>query len=114
MGCWILLGLPFLVILSFLIVAILIPIKNEGLVPVVRKTKAPGEELTEPESALARSMECPDCHSSLRDGPCGGLSVNVHCVNPSCGSRFNDMGPFGIERITRASPNSPEAAEPPE
>lgn len=42
---------------------------------------------------------CPDCRNSLREGPHGGLSVNWYCVEPGCGSRFNDMGVFGVERL---------------
>jgi len=42
--------------------------------------------------------DCPDCGSNdWREGPCGGLSINVMCRQ--CGGKFNDMGPFGIEKI---------------
>ncbi len=42
---------------------------------------------------------CPDCGGCLfLEGPHGGLSVNFKCKN--CGSEFNDMGPFGVERIS--------------
>jgi len=47
---------------------------------------------------------CPDCQRPLFEGPHGGLSVNWRCSNPKCGSGFNDMGPFGVERISDASP----------
>lgn len=47
---------------------------------------------------------CPDCGSELREGPHGGMNVNWLCVSPSCGSKFNHMGPFGVERISDKSP----------
>lgn len=41
---------------------------------------------------------CPDCGSEkFYEGPSGGMSINIKCAG--CGSWFNDMGPFGIERI---------------
>ncbi len=41
---------------------------------------------------------CPDCNGiKFLRGPKGGLSVNFKCEQ--CGSKFNHMGPFGIERI---------------
>lgn len=41
---------------------------------------------------------CPDCgNKDFLEGPSGGLCVNFKCNK--CGSTFNDMGPFGIERI---------------
>ena len=44
---------------------------------------------------------CPDCsmdiYKHMLMGPEGGGSINVKCS--FCGSYFNDMGPFGIERI---------------
>ena len=49
--------------------------------------------------------KCPDCGvKNLLAGPCGGLSQNVYCGNEECGSRFNEMGVFGIDRITNAQP----------
>lgn len=47
---------------------------------------------------------CPDCGAQLLKGPEGGLSVNVACSDEACGSRFNYMGPFGVERISDARP----------
>lgn len=45
--------------------------------------------------------ECPDCGMSIYKymlmGPEGGGAVNIKCSY--CGSFFNDMGPFGIDRI---------------
>lgn len=41
---------------------------------------------------------CPDCGSTkFLEGPSGGMCVNFKCA--TCGSKFNDMGPFGVERI---------------
>lgn len=43
-------------------------------------------------------LECPDCNGiKFARGPAGGLSVNFKCAE--CGSEFNNMGPFGTERI---------------
>ncbi len=65
-----------------------------------------GEKLTDYEQQIFRQGLCPDCgHSSLRAGPRAGLAVNVYCWrSASCYSGFNDMGPFGIDRITDAQP----------
>jgi len=33
---------------------------------------------------------CPDCKGhDFKEGPHGGLSVNIKCANPKCGSGFN-------------------------
>ncbi len=41
---------------------------------------------------------CPDCgHDKWYRGPEAGLCVNLKCAG--CGSTFNFMGPFGLERI---------------
>lgn len=72
----------------------------------MNRTSRDREHLTEEEAALFHSGKCPDCGAGLREGPHGGASINVYCANDeSCGSRFNEMGPFGIDRITDASPN---------
>jgi len=42
--------------------------------------------------------KCPDCGVwEFLEGPQGGGSINIKCEN--CGSFFNEMGPFGIDRI---------------
>jgi len=42
---------------------------------------------------------CPDCGSMVfLKGPRGGLCQNFKCQD--CGSEFNNMGPFGIERLS--------------
>lgn len=49
------------------------------------------------EKSLRKNI-CPDCgHKEFLAGPEGGGSQNFKCAY--CGSRFNDMGPFGMERI---------------
>lgn len=53
------------------------------------------------ESAFFRRNMCPDCESlGFFEGPQGGGCINFKCCNPECGSEFNDMGPFGIQRIS--------------
>ena len=49
---------------------------------------------------IRKKRRCPDCgaKNSMKEGPCGGLSVNIICSK--CGARFNDMGAFGIDRIS--------------
>ena len=43
---------------------------------------------------------CPDCKGhEFWEGPHGGLSVNIKCANPKCGSEFNVCPPYFIERI---------------
>jgi hypothetical protein len=50
--------------------------------------------------AVQHERRCPDCGSTLADGPRGGLSQNVLCSG--CGSRFNDTLAFGVDRISDA------------
>lgn len=50
--------------------------------------------------------ECPNCGSKLREGPHGGLSINRICDQAGCGAAFNDMGPFGVERIPHQPPGA--------
>jgi len=84
----------------------------------MQRTTKDGEALTADEVARFHAGCCPDCGAEgLLEGPHGGLSINVYCGDDAgCGSRFNCMGPFGIERISAASPNKPrvfpEAASP--
>lgn len=67
------------------------------------------EKLTEDEMGVIYAKgetHCPDCDvGPVIEGPSGGLSINRYCINPKCGSRFNDIGPFGWERISNARPN---------
>lgn len=65
------------------------------------------ERCTKEEAYLVQTGKCCDCEEMLADGPSGGLSINMYCLNPKCGSRFNDMGPFGVERISDAQPDAP-------
>ena len=62
------------------------------------------EECSPEEHKAVAAHVCPDCGSPLHEGPHGGLSVNWLCPNPKCGSKFNDMGPFGSERISDRQP----------
>jgi hypothetical protein len=59
--------------------------------------------LTEKESEILSNYKCPDCDGDLYEGPCGGMTMNVHCDN---GHRFNvtnpelaGMAPFFCQRI---------------
>lgn len=46
------------------------------------------------------SNGCPFCQSrEFLEGPHGGLSINFKCKK--CEARFNDMGPFGIDLLSR-------------
>ena len=69
------------------------------------KTSKVGEMLTNEELKLFKVSECPDCESFLAMGPSAGISVNYYCISPLCGSRFNSMGPIGVERVTDACPS---------
>jgi hypothetical protein len=74
------------------------------------KTTVAWQDLSDPETETFRSGKCPDCGTGLVVGPSGGLSQNMYCGNDeTCGSRFNEMGPFGVQRITDASPKKPVA-----
>lgn len=68
-----------------------------------------GDKLTSEETTKmlgGPTPQCPDCGSTFLAGPSGGLSVNVACSNKICSSRFNVMGPFGINRISEARPGT--------
>lgn len=77
--------------------------------PTFDRTTLKGAQLNERETLLlCEHGRCPDCEAGLVEGPHGGLSVNYYCAdNTTCGSRFNVMGPFGVERISEASPLKP-------
>jgi hypothetical protein len=67
------------------------------------------ENLTPEKTDVFRTGYCPDCGTRLLEGPSGGGSINYYCGNEStCGSRFNDTGPFGVERLTSPSPKRSE------
>lgn len=69
------------------------------------RTQYKNESLTPFEEEIFRTGACPDCGiKNLAEGPHGGLSINYYCCNVECGSRFNDMTSFGVERITDAHP----------
>lgn len=57
-----------------------------------------------PGSPYSFVAHCPDCGSRLEPGPTAGTFVNFSCLTIDCGSCFNYMGPFGIERLTDAQP----------
>jgi ribosomal protein S27E len=70
------------------------------------RTSKDREHVTEFEMTFFLENKCPDCeHEGFLEGPHGCLSINFKCANPACGSRFNHMGPFGIDRISDASPD---------
>ncbi len=77
--------------------------KEEGALVDSERTSKNDENLSQDESTIFYQGKCPDCqHQSLLQGPTGGGSINYKCT--TCGSRFNEMGPFGIDRISDASP----------
>jgi len=63
-----------------------------------------GDFLAPPETVIFLMHKCPDCGAEIVEGPHGGMSVNYICIGLGCGSRFNSMGPIGIERISEPSP----------
>lgn len=71
---------------------------------IMKRTYKNGEHCTEEEANLVKRGKCCDCDGYLYEGLSRGLSVNVYCLK--CGSRFNDMGPFGVDRTTDAQPKS--------
>lgn len=80
----------------------------------MQRTLKDGDKLTDEEAERFSAGSCPDCGCiKLVEGPHGGLSINFYCGDDeACGSRFNFMGPFGIERISAASPKKVVAALP--
>lgn len=74
--------------------------------PEPPRTREDGDSLTEFELKLIRAGTCPDCGGEeFLSGPRGGMAQNFKCGGDKCGSRFNDMGMFGIDRISDASPD---------
>lgn len=73
------------------------------------KTTRDREHLSDEEAAIFNAGACPDCGTNLLQGPSGGGSQNFYCAGRECGSGFNEMGPFGIDRITNASPRKGSA-----
>lgn len=63
------------------------------------------ERCSEAEAGMVALQKCPDCYGPLAQGPSGGLSINFWCLTPMCGSGFNDMFVFGVQRISDARPN---------
>ncbi len=53
---------------------------------------------------------CIDCEAGeLGTGPAAGISTNLMCLNPRCGSKFNALlGAFSFARIDRISDRSPK------
>ena len=72
------------------------------------------EYLNEEELESFQDQKCPDCDCDLMKGPEGSGSINYKCFNEGCQSRFNDMGPFGVERMSDPSPGPPAPRPPPE
>jgi hypothetical protein len=80
----------------------------------MHRTSLRGAKLSDREAAIVYKSTCPDCgHHPLAEGPHGGLSVNVYCHNEECGSCFNMMDIFGVERISIASPKRQVLPQPP-
>jgi hypothetical protein len=77
---------------------------------MTRRTSKDGERLNDEEASDVVRGVCSDCAAELLEGPHGGLSINVKCSSPTCGSRFNICGPggaLGVERISDAQPHKP-------
>lgn len=75
---------------------------------LVPHTVRSGDDLSPAELDAMRAGACPDCGSrELLAGPEAGLCQNVYCGSAICGSRFNFMGPFGVQRVSDASPLRP-------
>jgi hypothetical protein len=78
----------------------------------LKRTQKKYDECSDREAELVSRRMCPDCLCPLSEGPCGGGSINVYCLGPHCGSRFNDMG-CGAERITDYKPLGRRGVEKP-
>lgn len=45
-------------------------------------------------------LRCPKCNGSQWiDGPGGGSFGNIECGNNKCGTKYNNMGIFGLQEI---------------
>lgn len=65
------------------------------------RTQFDGDHLSPFEEKIFRRARCPDCDQrELHIGSRGGFAVNIYCMAEECGSRFNDMGVFGVDRIS--------------
>lgn len=86
---------------------------NEATAAEITETHShsDGESLTDYERGRVKADRCPDCgHEGFLGGPRGGMARNFKCANEACGSRFNDLGMFGIDRISDPSPDKPPRA----
>jgi hypothetical protein len=70
-------------------------------IPFPPRTFNDGDHLTSLEESYIQRGECPDCYSSLYEGPSGGAAVNVYCSG--CSSKYNVMGFMGVDRICDSS-----------
>jgi hypothetical protein len=90
---------------EYLVQLLIEQVPTKPPVPRMSWSTKDGDYLTDTERGIFVRGLCPDCVTGpLREGPHGGGSVNWYCGNVMCQSRFNEMGPFGIERISNASP----------
>lgn len=81
---------------------------RKDIKPAQDRTFKEREKLTPFELGFIEKSSCPDCAGDkLLAGPTAGLAQNVMCANPACGSRFNILGFFGVERISDAKPHAP-------
>lgn len=76
------------------------------LPPEPQRSLRRGDRLTVDELTLLANGVCPDCdlRAACRAGPGGGSLGNFACAG--CGSEFNDLGPFGVERLS--TPGEPD------
>ncbi len=71
---------------------------DEAIKIIVRAQR---ERCTIEEQTAIRHGFCPDCGSAqLMAGTLWNFSATIQCGNPRCGSKFNVMGPTGIERVS--------------
>lgn len=64
------------------------------------------ERLDRTEEKMFRDGICPDCRERrLVMGQPEARCIKYTCMNEKCGTRFSDLGLFGVERISDAFPN---------
>lgn len=92
------------ILVLFMIVLLFALTRSKGNTPTSKEKKSgqPRVKLPKEKRKVDNfgNVICPDCGNTDWIQLTGGASFgNIECDNPGCSSRFNDLGPFGLQRI---------------
>lgn len=81
-----------LIFIALLIIIMIVILLIYDVINIIKKIKSK----TSIEDK--KSFKCLDCENDeFYNGPGGGSFGNIKCT--SCGAEYNNLGPFGFERI---------------